>query len=149
MRRLCLAVSIALVGSVRADSPPPDPLVTALIETLGDADQEVRQNAGIALGSVGPRAVPSLLAVLGDGNPNRRAGAAYALGRIGHGSREAVPALASALRDKDVNVRRQASLALGRVLAPELATGPVAPVLTGPSTPEPVFPDVPVPGARP
>jgi HEAT repeat protein len=48
---------------------------------------------------VGPAAVPALIAVLGDASENVRLSAAIALGRIGLAASEAVPALIAALGD--------------------------------------------------
>ena len=54
----------------------------ALIAALGNADQNVRMNAAVALGQIGPaaeKAAPALMAALGDANGDVRANAAKAL----------------------------------------------------------------------
>jgi hypothetical protein len=107
----------APAGSPRALAQEYEQLIGNLIDSLADSDAEVRQNAAIALATVGPRAVPALIDSLRDRNPLKRAAAAYALGQAGLAARVGVPALMTALKDEDRAVRRQASYAISRIIS--------------------------------
>jgi HEAT repeat protein len=79
-----------------------DAAVPALIETLGDPDQEVRAQAAQALARMGNKAAPAvdaLVRALDDPSEEVRRGAARALGQIGSEAEEAVPALIKAIKD--------------------------------------------------
>jgi len=94
-----------------------------LIRELQDADSDVRSNAAMALGEIGPEAkdaVPTLIQLLQneDAEGFVRANAALALGQIGKGAEDAVPVLIQALRDQDKYVRRDAAGALEEIGTP-------------------------------
>jgi HEAT repeat protein len=124
--------------------PVPD-LVKALIDTLKDADGEVRIYAGNALAAIGQPAVESLTTTLSDPNRDARAAAAYALGQMGADAAPATTALVKSLKDSEIDVRRQAAQALSRIVLsqrlPSLPVQPLLPQLTAP-VPPPVFPSV-------
>jgi hypothetical protein len=95
--------------------------VPELIKALKDDDWQVRNQAAVALGAIGPEAkaaVPALVEVLQDEDKYFRSHAATALGKIGREATAAIPALRKALKDKDEDVRRDAAAALG-CLGPE------------------------------
>ncbi|VTS03154.1 HEAT repeat domain-containing protein [Tuwongella immobilis] len=162
----CLAlVWLALVVPASrgqpADLPPPPKqapteaypdrkLIASLVESLTDADSEVRLHLATALSQCGPEALPPLIEALSDKLPARRGGAAYALGQMGPSAKSAIPNLVANLKDPDVIVRRQTALAISRILTPERrllnapnANGMPRPVIT-PFVPiAPVIPAVP------
>jgi HEAT repeat protein len=93
------------------------PAVPALIEALGDGDEEVRWAACRALGNIrDASAVPALIEALGDEDWAVRREACWALGEIGEAS--AVPALIEALEDGEQAVRRAARDALVQIGEP-------------------------------
>ena len=67
--------------------------VEKLIKQLRDQNEEVRWDAGYALGQIGKDAVPALVQALQDQNSQVRGSAAVALGEIGEGAVDAVPTL--------------------------------------------------------
>src|SRR5262245_50409380 len=92
--------------------------VPDLIKALEDEDWEVRNQAAVALGVIGPEAkaaVPALIDVLQGEDKYLRSHAATALGKVGRQAGTAVPALTRALQDKDEDVRRNAAAALGQI----------------------------------
>jgi HEAT repeat protein len=151
MRALAVIVLMEVVaGGAVAQTPEPPKLpvpdlVKALIDTLKDADGEVRIYSGNALAAIGPPAVEALTTTLSDPNRDARAAAAYALGQMGADAAPATAALVKALKDSEIDVRRQAAQALSRiVLSQRLPTIPIQPLLPlqQPSVPPPVFPSV-------
>lgn len=79
--------------------------VPALVEALGDRNVQVRRQAALALGRIGPdaeQAVPALSAALGDGDEQVRRNAARALGQIGPAAKEAIGPLMQLLRQPPV-----------------------------------------------
>src|SRR5262245_36121196 len=95
--------------------------VPQLAQALKDDDWQVRQQAAVALGWLGPQAkaaVGALVDALKEEDKYLRGQAAASLGQIGPDARDAVPALTEALKDSEEDVRREAA-ALGRI-------GPVA-----------------------
>jgi HEAT repeat protein len=94
----------------------PSPEVKEAIRALGDGNWEVRRDAALELGRIGPErgVIPALIQALGDDEWKVREAASDALGRIGP---EAVPALIQALEDEDWRVREAAAWAL-RVIRP-------------------------------
>ncbi len=92
---------------------PADGRVAALVETLADEDPYVAGAAAEALRGIGAVSVPALSRALGDARENVRVGAAIALGKLGREGLEAVPALVRALSDPKENVRWCAVNALG------------------------------------
>jgi HEAT repeat protein len=94
------------------------PVVPALIELLRDPSEEVRWNAALTLGKIGPgaqAAVPALIAALKDTDANVREHAAESLGQIGAEARAAVPPLTATLKDSSPRVRRDAVRSLGQI----------------------------------
>src|SRR5262245_27068730 len=118
--------------------------VAELIKALKDDDWQVRNQAAVALGAIGPEAkaaVPALIDVLQEEDKYFRSHGAVALGKIGREARAAVPALIKALKDKEEDVRREAAAALGRMGSEareavadlvELLKDPRIPVRNGP-----------------
>ena len=96
----------------RVDATPA--LVDRLIKVLGDRNQTGARNAAaMALGQLGPAAVPALLALLNHGDPDQRKFAADILGELRQP--EALDELIARLDDSDPNVRVAAAEALGRM----------------------------------
>ena len=97
---------------------PPKP-APALADVLaGSARPEVRREAALALGSIGPAAAtatPALSNALGDGEVSVVAGAAYALGRIGPEAKSAVPALEKCADSSDLLLRTISTWALAKI----------------------------------
>jgi NADH dehydrogenase len=92
--------------------------VPELVKALKHDDWQVRNQAAVALGAIGPEAkaaVPALVDVLEEDDKYFRSHGAVALGKIGREARAAVPALIKALQDDDEDVRREAAAALGRI----------------------------------
>ena len=71
--------------------------VEKLIKQLRDQNEEVRWDAGYALGQIGKDAVPALVQALQDENAKVRFAAVYALSQR-EGAVDAVPALIQALQ---------------------------------------------------
>jgi HEAT repeat protein len=91
--------------------------VTALVDALGDRDQDVRCGAIDALGGLGPMAasaVPALLAALTAPSPVVRRAVVHSIGRIREDGLSAMAALGVASRDSDEGVR---SCAIGALEA--------------------------------
>ena len=68
--------------------------VPELINALKDDDWQIRNQAAVVLGTIGPEAkaaVPALIDVLGEEDKYFRSHAAVALGKIGREARAAVP----------------------------------------------------------
>lgn len=108
---LLLACQLPLRAAPAAD-------VAALVQSLGDADPRVREQAAARLGRLGSQAhaaVAPLMAALADEDPYLRGAAAVALGQIGEA---AVPALTQALGSSNPELRWSATIALGRLGAP-------------------------------
>ena len=79
-----LETALSAQADDKAEETPP--AVKALMEALKDKDAEVRKNAAVSLGRIGPKAknaVPALAAALKDGDNDARGASALALGRIG------------------------------------------------------------------
>lgn len=98
------ALALAAVGS---------PAVNALRELLAESAENVRAEAAMALGRIGPEAapaVPALVGLLDDEDERVRRDAVGALGRIGA---KAVAPLISAAANSDADVRAGAIEALG------------------------------------
>ena len=111
---------LSLVATARADdSPAPaDPGVKALADALKDPDPDVRKNAALSLGRIGPKAesaVPALIAALKDKSIDVRGASAVTLGRIGPGAKDAALPLAALLKDTHPDIRGAAALALARI----------------------------------
>jgi len=104
-----------------------------------DSDKEVVSAVTVALGNIGPDAVPALVDVLKSPDQTLRARAATALGSMGSVGQDAIPALVSALQDREPAVRREAARAIGLiVLVPpwlQYSPGSYAPSPGPPGTP--------------
>jgi HEAT repeat protein len=154
MRRTALLLGLVIVSRIPAQ-PPPEPapalpipvrlVVAGLIESLSDADPDVRTNAAVSLAYVGADAVEALTGTVRGPNKDARAAAAYALGEIGGQASPATEALVKALKDEDKEVRRQAAAALGRIVAgarqqpgEQRPLAPPVPI----DAPPPVFPSI-------
>jgi hypothetical protein len=165
-------IAVAVAAAQQPPPPPPPPtvppfpgdggfgnfrpaaqqfkeLVPALITTLGDADTEVRQHAGMALAALGQDAVTALVDALKDPQKERRAGAAYALGQMGFVGREAIPPLLGALKDSETAVKRSAAHALANILSNEQGFGNAMPGFGGPPGRPMIAPGIAVPGGAP
>src|SRR5262249_17511644 len=82
--------------------------IAELIEALQDGDFQIRNEAAVALGELGPEAresVPALTQALEGEAKYLHRHAAAALGKIGPAAGAAVPALTRALKDNDEDVR--------------------------------------------
>jgi hypothetical protein len=92
--------------------------INALTDLLNDKKEEVRWNAALTLGLIGPEAreaLPALIAALHDEDADVREHAAESLGQVGVGSAEVVRALAAACKDRSERVRRDAVRSLGQL----------------------------------
>ena len=107
--------------------------VTALIETLGDANPVVRVAAVTSLGRLGdPRAIAALAKALReDADPRVREAAAYALGEIDD-SRAVAPLLEALKSEKVSSVREKIVHALGEIDDPTAVAG-ISAVVKDPS----------------
>jgi predicted Zn finger-like uncharacterized protein len=92
-----------------------------LLADLGNRDAQVRTQAALALGEMGPdaqRAIPELFKALKDREESVARGALQALRAIGTPTKDDVPMLIEGLRDANLRVRGYAVEALGK-LGPE------------------------------
>lgn len=113
----CLQVFLSLLacGPLAMAAPPADRATLALVQSLGDEDPKVREQAAAQLGRLGPQAhaaVEPLITALGHDDPYLRGAAAVALGQIGEA---ALPALTRALGSDNAELRWSAAIALGRL----------------------------------
>ena len=105
------AGTLTLVRFIQGDVPD-------LVRRLSSPKERTRENAGVLLGHMGPRAAPAVPALIGrlkDPWPPVRNAAVYALGRIGPAAREAVPELVRVLREDFGGPRGGAAKALGSI----------------------------------
>jgi hypothetical protein len=87
----------------------------ALIVSLEDPDDRVRELAAQAVGEIGPgadAAVPALIRLLSDPSVGSRNAACIGLRGIGPAAKSGLPALRDALSDPNPDVRRFAQLAI-------------------------------------
>ena len=102
--------ALGMIAQKNNDMIPP------LVGALKDREDSVARTASLALGHLGPEAVPGLLEVLKDKmSPNVLRYAADALGQIGPEAKAAVPLLADALKMDNGGVRQSAVIALSRI----------------------------------
>lgn len=87
----------------------------AIIQSLRVDDPMIRGRVSVALGRVGPLAVPALREALKSSDRNVQCSTMYALGRIGPEAKPAVPALLEMLQDKDEYYRFAAGHALKKI----------------------------------
>lgn len=86
--------------------------LVALIQTLSDEDEAVRQEAVSSLVEVGKPSLPHVIAAFDSDNVQTRRYAATTAGRLGILGRDAIPGLAKLLNDSDPQVRESAAAAL-------------------------------------
>jgi hypothetical protein len=100
-------------------------LIPVLVETLGDADADVRKNVAHSLARIGQSSVAPLLDILKDKDKSKelKANAAYILGKIGPPAREALPTLTKALKDHDRELRRRAAFAIANIVGDDWGGG--------------------------
>jgi HEAT repeat protein len=112
-------------GPAMAPAAEPEPAyqgrpLSAWVSDLKSRDPDVRFDAAIAVGRLGPRAgsaVPDLIAMLKDENSEVVYAARLSLGRIG---KPAIPPLLIAMKSRDTNLAAGASVALSRIGEPAL-----------------------------
>jgi HEAT repeat protein len=105
--RSVAAKNLAWLGSEAKFAIPP------LRQRLRDADPQVRRQAVMALGEIGPEAVEELIEALTLSDVDVRREAVWALGKIGPRAGQAAVPLARTLSDHDSAVRKGAARALG------------------------------------
>jgi HEAT repeat protein len=106
--RRIAARSLGAIGLKAATEALP-----TLIDSLRDPDKTVQQAALVAMGKMGPSAVPPLTQTLQQNTWWRaRWYAAQGLAQIGPEARSAIPALVRALKDSNRSVQENAALAL-------------------------------------
>jgi HEAT repeat protein len=107
------ALILASIGPNASNAVP------ALIERLKreKVPRPLRETpvAALALGQIGPAAVPALMETLASTDPRVRTSAALALSYVGPQASGATPQLVNLLRDPDGDVRRAATLSLGTI----------------------------------
>jgi len=128
-RPLAIVSVLLLAGSAWAQSPA-DRSLGILKQGLGDAKEERRERAALALGLLveDQRARELAEAALSDASPAVRAAAASTLGQIGLPA--SIPGLIEALKDKETEVVFSAAGAL-HVLGDPMASNVYYAVLTG------------------
>ena len=87
--------------------------ISQWVEVLKHEGNSARR-AAIALGKIGPDAVPALIEALKDKDKEVHRLAVYALGQIGPAAKDAVPAL-KALSETEPSVRRSVAKALKQI----------------------------------
>jgi HEAT repeat protein len=121
-------VAVETLGAYRGGASRSIPQLLELIETPA-TNADMRRSAVLALGRIGPDALPALpalLRALGDDRVTVREAAATTIGLLGQeAAAEGVPALITALNDAEPRVRRNALESLSdfgeasRAAAPE------------------------------
>ncbi len=114
-------------GAARAATTLPEPILAAICKRLTDGDPSVRQNAAIALGTIGdPAGFAPLAEALATGSADLRFQAVTSMVEIG--GAQAYPLLLGALGDRDDEVVGAAALGLGAI-GDGAAVARLAPVL--------------------
>jgi hypothetical protein len=94
-------------------------LIPVLIDSLKDADGDIRTNAAAALSSIGQEAIEPMLDILKDKNEDKdvRANIVQILGDMGFNANDALPVLMKCLKDKneDKEVRKRSAFAIQRI----------------------------------
>ncbi len=91
------------------------PVIPDIIEALGDTNSKVRSSAAHIFKKIGKDGIPHLEPLLGDENPDIRKQAVMALGYIGPDAAMLVPAIIEMLDDDNEGVRNYAAIALGKI----------------------------------
>ena len=94
---------------------PASRLAMQMALARGPEQDSLEETIELALGRIGPAALPSILPLLSDPDPEMRIAAAEVIARIGPEAEGAVPALTALLADEDEDVRRAAARALGEI----------------------------------
>ena len=89
--------------------------VPALAQVLRDPNVSLSSMAGLALGEMGPAAVPELISALDEGDYNVRANACHALQRLGPDAVAAAPRLVYSLENETGPILPVASYTLSRI----------------------------------
>ena len=99
--------------------PVASPAALALVQAVGNDDEEVTIQAGEALENLGPPSaedLPELIRLLTHDNPDCGYWAATLVGRLGARGVDAVPALSAVVRSEEaLAVRERAAWALGEI----------------------------------
>src|SRR5262245_5882225 len=85
------------------------------LQLLGSKEEAARREAVEALSRLGPAVVPDLVRALRDEAGQVRNQAVVALGAMGPEAKAAVPALGDVLREEDKYLRSQGAAALGKI----------------------------------
>lgn len=88
---------------------------SALVNSLNDDDEAVREAAAHAIGRLGSSAIPAIERMLENSDKYIRRHAVWALGKLGPNAVKALPALCKALRDSDPRTASGAAQALGEL----------------------------------
>lgn len=119
MTRLSLAALLTVAALPLAAAEQLDDPVGHWAEKLNHKDVQVRMEAVVELGKLGPKAAPAAPAIAdrleSDKDARVRLGAAGALGKIGPDAKAAVPALIGALKDEGFDVASWSATALGKI----------------------------------
>ena len=90
----------------KLDAPEKKQLIPRLVKELDNPDFDHYYGAILALGKIGPAALPALIQVMqAKGSAPRRRYAAMAVGRMGQAGAPAAPVFVNGLSDKDTNYR--------------------------------------------
>jgi HEAT repeat protein len=122
------ALAIGEIGPSAAEAVPA--LIEALKQEQVPRPLRTPPSSALALGRVGPVAVPPLIEVLKDSRASVRTSAVIALGLVGVDARAAAPALFELLKDKDSEVRSASALSLGAIDSANKDLVPVLKVLS-------------------
>jgi len=113
-------------GAGRNQSETVKELIPLLIDSLKDADADVRTNSAVALANFGRDAIEPMLDIFKDKNQDQelRANVVQVFAQMGRTAEETLPALLKSLKDKaeDKEVRRRVSFAITRI-SKDMGTG--------------------------
>jgi len=109
------------IFAVRRIAASPEEAVPALVTLLGDADLDIRFSVGREIARFGPGAVPPVRKLLADPSIEVRRQAVVTLGLIGPDAAAAVPDLLALLRDPQAGLQDDTSEALAGIGAPALS----------------------------
>jgi HEAT repeat protein len=124
--RLRAAKALGRLGWLAREALP------ALVRTLNDADNKVREAAASAVGLMGPDALPTLVGMLGHSDKYVRRKAVWAMGKLGPLARPALPSLCQSLKDADPRTASGAAQAIGNMGADGAdGVGPLSEAMRG------------------